>query len=81
MYYEEALIDGVWSWRNNPDGTWIPMGYKKLHNKINDLENKLGSILNHLENCHDDFRARKHGGVAEQKLRHGIESVFGVSYD
>lgn len=81
MYYEEKLINGIWMWRGNPNGEWIEMDSRKLHNKIEDLENRLGAISDHLSNCHEAFRSREHGGVAEQKLRHGIEDVLGVSYD
>jgi hypothetical protein len=81
MFYEEANINGVWYWRGRPNGQWIAMDSRRLHNKISDLENTLGAITNHLENCHADFKNRKHGGVAEQKLRHGLEDVLQMPYD
>jgi len=81
MYYDERLIDGIWMWRGTPDGEWEPMDSRKLHNKINDLEIQLGAISDHLFNCHESFRNRQHGGVAEQKLRHGVEEVLQRPYD
>ena len=80
MYYEEKLIDGIWMWRNTPKGTWVKMSSSKLHTKITELENTIAAIRNHLENCHNSFMNREHGGVAEQKLRHGIEDVLQTPY-
>jgi len=80
MHNEEKLIKGIWMWRNTPEGEWIMMDSVKLHSKINDLENTIGAIRNHLENCHTSFRNREHGGVAEQKLRHGVQDVLQMPY-
>ena len=39
------------------------------------------TIKGALEDCHQAFRDRKHGGVAEQKLRHDLENILGIYYD
>lgn len=38
-------------------------------------------IKNALEECHQAFRDRKHGGVAEQKLRHDLEQILDMPYE
>ena len=42
---------------------------------------KVERITGALDECHDAFRARKHGGVAEQKLRHNIEAILDKPYE
>lgn len=48
---------------------------------VRDRNDELTPIKNALEECHQAFRNRKHGGVAEQKLRHDIEQILGMPYE
>jgi len=38
------------------------------------------AIKSALEKCHQAFRERKHGGVAERELRHDLENILGINY-
>ncbi len=35
MYYAEQCVNGVWYWRDTPDGEWQKFDYQKLQNKLN----------------------------------------------
>ena len=38
MFYEEKIIDGVLSFRNSPDGDWIPFTPEKLTAKFSEIK-------------------------------------------
>ena len=47
MYYEEKIVDGVWCWRNDPKGEWVPCDNSKILNLLrerDELMAKLGRV-------------------------------------
>ncbi len=40
MYYEEKIIGGVLSFRNTPDGEWVPLSAKELTERLQKCKEK-----------------------------------------
>ena len=41
MYYEEKMINGLWCWRDDPDGEWIPFTQEQLSRLVESLNEKI----------------------------------------
>lgn len=54
------------------EGDWS--GAKPVRDFVN-------SIKEALEDCHNSFRKREHGGVAESKLRTDLQRILGIYYE
>lgn len=61
---------------------WSASTLDKAHREAGEIAaSRIDALEAALEECHQAFRDRKHGGVAEQKLRHDIEQILGMPYE
>jgi len=44
MFYQEKVINGVLSYRSDPDGNWTPFTQEELTNTIEALTEELGKL-------------------------------------
>ena len=51
-----------------------------FYNDLRDATAILQLAYEALQRCHESFRKREHGGVAEQRLRHDLEAAFKMPY-
>ena len=70
MYYDECVVNGVLSWRGDPQGPWIPMTAEDLTKRLALVEKNvltLRTINHNLKNCLDEVSSILHQDTEENE--------------